>query len=368
MYYNYYKNIQQCVSPQFDKLSHILQGYYWTDGSLFLLSKFEDLDVVARNTLETSYFSSRFAPEAVYKSYVSRMKSKLTLVKLFNSSNTKPNNVCVVVILTVITKPAWSHLHCDQKLLDNYFLCESRVSNNRATTYYRHNHHCHKLHTYYLRKCWFIQHGNARTLAIDTSTLYQSFYLMFSAWAYGDTSRNHVQIYIGSIRNLLCISTDGLPTHFGKTWMVVPCKQNNVIGKSYKLGQAHPATYKYICNEKMHFNCKDNTCVLASYLCDNIYDCPDKSDEYNDNCVESNIQENRCSDFHFSCRSGGRIHATQQCDDYQHCDDGSDEVLCVDIQASIHNGGLNTDTVEPYFISVIKYSRNYTSIVFVLRI
>ena len=332
---------------------YILQGYYWTDGSLFLFNEFEDLDGVAKNTLESSYFSSRFTLDKSYKSYVLRMKRKLKLVDMFNSSNSNPNNVCVVVILTLITKPKWSHLHCDKKLSDNYFLCESRVSKNSPTTYYRHKHHCHKLHTYYLGRCWMIQYGSDRTLVIDMFTTFQSFFLILSPWAYGQTFRSHVRIYMGSIRHVICFSTNGLPSHFRKTWISSTCKQNDVLNESYKLGQVHPAIYKYTCNDQKHFNCLDNTCILLSYLCDNVYDCPDKSDESNEICTKSDIQEDSCGEFHFYCRSAGCIHATQQCDNWQHCDDGSDELLCADIQADVHNGDLKGDTVESYSIQVI---------------
>ena len=281
------------------------------------------------------------------------MKSKLKLVEMFNSSKSNQNNVCVVVMLTMITKPTWSHVPCNNKFSDNYFLCETRFSNKTATTYYRHNQQCHKLHTYYLEKCWLIQPDNDRTLVIETSTIYQTFYVMLSAWAYGHTSRNHVHVYVGNVTNVVCISTDGLPSHFGKTWISFPCNPNDVSDKFHKLGQVYPTTYSYICNGNLQFTCMDNTCILSSYLCDNIYDCPDKSDEHNDVCAESDIQEGGCGDFHFHCRTGSCIHATQQCDSWQHCDDGSDEEFCVDIEAGIHNGDLNTDTVQPYLIQVI---------------
>ena len=273
---------------------------------------------------------------------------------MFNSSTVNPQNVCIVVILTLITKPTWNHIQCDVNLPDNYFLCESKVSRSSATTYYRHKHCCHKLHTYHIGKCWFIQYNQLTTPQVrSSSTLYSSFFMILSAWAYGHTSRNHIQIYINSVIPI-CLSTNGLPNHFRKTWIGVLCKQNNVRVQSYALDHVHPATYTYTCSGVKHFKCMDDACILSSYVCDGLYNCPDKSDESNGVCTESDFRDDRCGDFRFHCRSVGCIHANQLCDNWQDCDDGSDEVYCTHNNDGWINGDLNTETVEPYVIQVIR--------------
>ena len=302
--------------------------------------------------LETSYFSSRFASDAVDPSYVSLQKSKLKIVGIFNNSTVNPQNMCVVVILTLITKPKWDHIHCDVNLTDNYFLCESKVSRSNATSYNRNKHQCHKLHTYHAGKCWFIQYNRStRPQVRNSSTIYTSFFIVLSAWAYGHPSRNHIQIYINSVIPA-CISTNGLPNHYRKTWIGVQCNQNNVMVQSYALDHVHPATYTYKCIDIKHFSCMDDTCILSSYVCDGFYDCPDKSDEFSSICTESNLQDDGCGDFRFYCGTGRCIHATQLCDNWQDCDDGSDEVCCTHSDDGWIKDDLNTDAVKPYLIQV----------------
>ena len=271
---------------------------------------------------------------------------------MFNSSAVNPDNVCVVVILSLITKPKWSHIYCDKTLPDNYFLCESKVSESSRTTILRHEHQCNKLHTYHVGECWSIQY-NIRPKVLSSLTIYSSYYITLSAWAYGHKIRNRILI-INSVTTSYCILTHGLPNHFRKTWISVPCKHNDILLDYYTLQQVHPATYTYTCSGIMHFNCMDDTCILASYVCDGFHDCPDKSDESNSICVNSDMQDDSCGDFHFLCRTGRCIHATQLCDNWQHCGAGSDEMYCTHSHNVWINGDFKTDTVEPYVIQVIR--------------
>ena len=321
-----------------------------------LYSNFAEMDIVTRNTLDTSYSSLRFASHADYPSYVSHQKIKLKIIRTFNSSTVNPHNVCVVVILTLITKPTWNHIPCGEVIPANYFICELNVPNIKPTTYYRHTHQCHKLYTYHRGECWLIQY-NIRPLVLNSSTIYSSFFITLSAWAHGHTVRNRIQININSATTPYCLSTNGLPNHFRKTWISAPCKQNDVLVEYYTLGQLHPTSYTYTCSGIVHFNCRDNTCILASYVCDGYYDCPDKSDEFNSICVKIDLQDDGCGDFYFQCMTGRCIHATLHCDNWQHCDDGSDEIYCSHSHNGWINSDLNTDTVDPYLIQVINVKR-----------
>ena len=312
------------------------------------------MDVIIKNILDTSTVSLRFASETAYPSYVSQLKNKLKILESFNSSTVNSHNVCIVVILTLITKPTWNHIHCNENIPFNHFICELKISNMDATTYHRHNHQCRNLQTYHGGECWLIQ-SNTRPLIVSSSTVYSSFFSTLSAWAYGHTIRNRIQININSAATPYCILTHGLPNHFRKTWINVPCKQND---EYYTLGQLHPTTYKYTCDGIMHFNCMDDTCILASYVCDGFYDCPDKSDEFNSSCAKLDIQDDGYADFYFFCRNGRCIHVTQLCDNWQHCYDGSDEIYCTYSHNGWINGDLNIDTVEPYLIQVIDVKKD----------
>ena len=257
---------------------------------------------------------------------------------MFNTSKVNQNNICVVVLLTLITKPAWQNIACDQKILDNYFICETQGRDVNTTTYIRHKHHCHKLYTYVFGKCYWLQHSNDTSIAIIYSTsMHNALLSMFSAWSYGHSARNRIQLNIGNSAKKVFIMTHGLPQHFGKTWILVLNNQTAINSTSQVLGQVRPISYTYKCNQNLHFYCNDSTCVILSYAYDGIFDCPDKSDEDINICTNSDTQEEGCGDFHLHCKSGGCIHATQQCDDWQHCADGSDELYCVHSQIGHRN-------------------------------
>ena len=271
---------------------------------------------------------------------------------MFNITQVTSNNVCVVVMLTLITKPIWHHIGCNKPLPNNYFLCELKVSSISDTTYYRHKHQCHKLYSYYDEECWMIQYNRTRT--VSSSALYSTFYTMLSAWAYGNPTRNYIQIYFSFMEIPVCMFTNGLPNHFGKEWLTYQCKQQDLHVESHTLGHVHPRTYTHICSEIMHFRCKNTICILLSYVCDGFDDCSDKSDEHSSICSRSDIQGDVCEDFHFQCKSGRCIHATQQCDYQQQCDDGSDELFCLYNQPGEYNGDFNIDTIDPYLLTVIR--------------
>ena len=295
--------------------------------------------------MKNSYSTTRFTDISNFlaQSYVPYLKQKLKIVTMFNTSKINQDNICVVVFLTLITKPAWQNIACDQKIPDNYFICETQGSDVNATTYKRHKHHCHTLYTYVFGKCYWLHNGNDTSIAIFSSTkIHNALLSMFSAWSFGHSTRNLIQMYIGKSAKTAFIMTHGLPQHFGKTWIIVPYNQTTINATSHVIGQVIPITYTYVWDQNLHFHCKDSTCVILSYVCDGIFDCPDKSDEDINMCTSSDTQEEGCGDFHLHCVSGGCIHATQQCDDWQHCADGSDELYCLhsqlDHRSRFHRG------------------------------
>ena len=318
----------------------VIQGYYLADDSFLLYSEFTNLAITERRILETSYLTTRFDEISHFtsQSYVSHLKKKLMIVTMFNSSQVNQNNICVVVLLTLITKPAWQNIACDQKLPDNYFICETQGRDVKATIYERHKHVCHTLHTYILGKCYWFQDDNDVSIAIINSTdIHYAFLSMFSAWSYGHARRDCILMQKDEVtkRENMYIMTFGLPQHFGKTWSIDFNNLTVINATLHVLGQARAVLYTYICNRILHFTCKDSTCILLSYVCDGVFDCPDNSDEDDSMCVDLDRQKNGCGDLHFQCKSGGCVHVTQHCDDWQHCADGSDELYCLHSHRSI---------------------------------
>ncbi|KAL3265395.1 hypothetical protein HHI36_009601 [Cryptolaemus montrouzieri] len=73
--------------------------------------------------------------------------------------------------------------------------------------------------------------------------------------------------------------------------------------------------------EQNQFQCSSGSCILNSWLCDGIKDCPGGEDEAN--CSGS------CDSKHFRCRKDGScILREQVCDHTKDCPDGTDELNC----------------------------------------
>eukprot|EP00057_Strongylocentrotus_purpuratus_P018616 XP_011673090.1 PREDICTED: uncharacterized protein LOC754864 [Strongylocentrotus purpuratus] len=90
-------------------------------------------------------------------------------------------------------------------------------------------------------------------------------------------------------------------------------------GGSDLLENMDPGTFPS-CPESS-FQCDMGQCISASFYCDYVPHCQDRSDE--DSCVYP-----QCKDDEFQCRNGQCIEASQQCDITSDCVDGSDEELC----------------------------------------
>ncbi len=67
------------------------------------------------------------------------------------------------------------------------------------------------------------------------------------------------------------------------------------------------------------FSCvSDGKCIPRSYICDNSFDCADRSDEVN--CT--------CKAGAFICANGQCVDGYKKCDGFPDCRDGSDELKC----------------------------------------
>ena len=81
--------------------------------------------------------------------------------------------------------------------------------------------------------------------------------------------------------------------------------------------------------ELMLHTCATHMCILKSYICDGISDCPDQSDEHGcDYMKYTNNTSFVCVDLYYHCRSEECIPRDQQCDGQADCYDGSDELYC----------------------------------------
>ena len=90
------------------------------------------------------------------------------------------------------------------------------------------------------------------------------------------------------------------------------------------------------------FKCKDGTYILKVLVCDQIYNCPDRSDEQicpricNYPKKDCWVSQSRmcvppdciCVAGHFQCRSGGCVPYDRVCDEKADCEDLSDEEKC----------------------------------------
>ncbi|CAB0021057.1 unnamed protein product [Nesidiocoris tenuis] len=70
------------------------------------------------------------------------------------------------------------------------------------------------------------------------------------------------------------------------------------------------------------FACNNGQCVHRQYLCDDIPDCSDRSDEDENYCAGV------CAYTEYECESGQCIEASQRCNNIRDCSDGSDEKGC----------------------------------------
>ncbi|XP_030839825.1 uncharacterized protein LOC762725 isoform X3 [Strongylocentrotus purpuratus] len=90
-------------------------------------------------------------------------------------------------------------------------------------------------------------------------------------------------------------------------------------GGSDLLGNMDPGTFPP-CPESS-FQCDMGRCISASFYCDYVPHCQDKSDE--EHCTFP-----QCKEDEFQCSNGQCIEASQQCNITPDCVDGSDEELC----------------------------------------
>ena len=76
------------------------------------------------------------------------------------------------------------------------------------------------------------------------------------------------------------------------------------------------------CDKVKEFTCvnENNKCIPVDFLCDNSFDCADKSDEAN--CT--------CSIDAFVCANGQCVGKYKKCDGFPDCRDASDELDCDD--------------------------------------
>ncbi|KAH9644190.1 hypothetical protein HF086_008679, partial [Spodoptera exigua] len=83
--------------------------------------------------------------------------------------------------------------------------------------------------------------------------------------------------------------------------------------------------------EPNQFKCNNHKCVLKTWICDSENDCGDGSDEQN--CGRTS--DGRCSPAEFACSAGDQcIPRSFHCDGQTDCQDGSDEYGCMPVHVT----------------------------------
>ncbi|EAA44666.5 AGAP003656-PA [Anopheles gambiae str. PEST] len=76
------------------------------------------------------------------------------------------------------------------------------------------------------------------------------------------------------------------------------------------------------CSEH-EFHCNNGNCIPKDYMCNDIDDCGDNSDETDSVCGDYT-----CMPDEFTCYDGGCVSKALVCDDRKDCEDGTDEMDC----------------------------------------
>ncbi|CAM1304488.1 HSPG2 (predicted) [Pycnogonum litorale] len=94
----------------------------------------------------------------------------------------------------------------------------------------------------------------------------------------------------------------------------------NLIVEPFSLPTVRPPT-PGVCS-RTESTCQNGECILRDYVCDEDYDCTDRSDEFNCGAPQ------KCEPNEFECDNGNCVGKYWRCDGENDCGDNSDERKC----------------------------------------
>ena len=239
---------------------------------------------------------------------------------------------CISVFLTPFTRPVWIPLPCDSRFTMNYFLCETgkstktRTNHSMTTIIKRNNTTCPDTYTFVSKQCFKLKRYNS-----IVQPYHFRFHLltnMLSRWGLSSISLRHTVYLYSNETHSTYLQTNDFSFQRLALWSMYDVTSK--ISSKFQLNEVDYVIYDIACIAGQHFTCDDRTCILSTYICDDVTDCLDKSDENITMCAELYDSYNltNCSDIHFSCISGECVMASHMCDDEFDCRDGSDEINC----------------------------------------
>ena len=322
-----------------------MQKGSWIDGTPFLYNNFVHLPAVDLSVFQNSRSEVHPPTVQLRDDYMPNFREKFSYVKdLIESDPTNlTHNECMAVFLTHFTTPVWIPINCEFIFNNSNFLCEQKfTSYDNITTvgiYRRNQISCLKHHTYMGSYCYYVK------LYASPIQIYKLAFdklsQMLSHWSLGHQFRNKLRIHDNKT-HVTYLTAYAFVRQRVRTWFMNTSLISPDQSIPYTLMRRDTLQFTHTCVIGRHYKCRDGTCIMNYYLCDEFNDCPDASDEDVGVCERlfcSGVVEcnQTCSELHLHCPSGECVQYSHVCDGVLDCEDGSDELDCGAINSELFN-------------------------------